>query len=87
MGNPLLTCVVTAEPLANFSEIVRILPDGREEQVANISNPMGVREFQMTYTFMNVRFPRDDGAVFECRSSNANGPEAESITIIVQGEI
>ena len=82
----ILTCIVTAEPLANFSEIVRITSDG-EEVVTNISNSMGDRTFQGTYLFENVRFPQDDGAMFECRSSNANGLEAESITIIVQGEL
>ena len=86
MGNLLLTCIVTAEPLANFSEIVRITSDG-EEVVANISNSMGDRTFQVSYLFERVRFPQDDGARFECRSSNANGPEAKSITIIVQGEL
>ena len=86
-GNPLLTCTVTAEPSANFSEIVRIFPDGKEELVANASNPTGMREFSVTYPFPSVRFPQDDGAVFECRSLNANGPEDESITIIVQGEL
>ena len=84
--NTILTCIVTGEPLANFSEIVRITSDG-EEQVANVSNSMGDRTFEVTYLFENVRFPQDDGAVFECRSSNANGPEAESITITVQGEL
>ena len=86
-GDLLLRCIITAEPFANFSEIVRITSDGAEEVVANMSNPTGEREFQVTYLFMNVRFPWDDGARFECRSSNANGPEAVPVTIIVQGEI
>ena len=85
-GNLLLRCIITAEPSANFSEIVRITSDG-EELVANVSNPTGMREFLVTYTFPSVRFPQDDGAVFECRSLNTNGPEAASITIIVQGEL
>ena len=86
MGNPLLICIITAEPLANFSEIVRITSDG-EEVVANISNSMDNRTFQVTYLFERVRFPRDDGTMFECRSSNGNGPQATSITITVQGEL
>ena len=81
--NTILTCVVTAETLANFSEIVRI---GDREVVANVSNSMDDRTFQGTHLFSTVRFPRDDGAIFECRSSNANGPEAVRITITVQGE-
>jgi hypothetical protein len=86
--DPILTCVVTAAPSANFSEIVRIFPDGGEDMVANMSNPAGEREFTLSYTFMNVRFPRDDGAVFECRSINANGPaDPGRITITVQGEL
>ena len=84
--NTILTCIVTAEPLANFSEIVRITSDG-EEVVANISNSMDDRTFQVAYLFERVRFPQDDGAMFECRSSNAKGPGAESITITVQGEL
>ena len=86
-GDPLLMCIVTAEPSANFSEIVRILPDGGEELVANMSNPTGDRQFQVTSILMNVKFQRDDGATFQCRSLNANGPEAVNITIIVQGEL
>ena len=81
-----LTCIVTAEPSANFSEIVRIRSDG-EELVANVSNPTGMREFEVTYTFTSVRFPRDDRARFLCRSSNANGFAELSITIVVQGEL
>ena len=88
-GDLLLRCIITAEPFASFSEIVRITSNGAEEVVANMSNPTGEREFQVTYHFMNVRFPQDDGAKFECRSSNANGPEAVpvTITVIVQGKI
>jgi hypothetical protein len=86
-GDPILECIVTAEPSANFSEIVRITSDG-EEVVANVSNPMGDRQFPLRYTFRNVRFPQDDQAMFECRSINANGPaEPERITITVQGEL
>ena len=81
-----LRCIVTAEPLANFSEIVRITSDG-EEVVANASNSMDKRTFEVSYTFKSVRFPQDDGAMFECRSINANGLEAEPVTIIVQGEL
>ncbi len=55
--------------------------------VANISNPAGEREFTLSYTFRNVKFPRDDRAVFECRSINANGPANVSITLTVQGEL
>ena len=84
--NTILTCVVTAESLANFLEIVRIRSDGDRKVVANVSNSMDDRTFQGTYLFSTVRFPRDDGAIFECRSSNANGPEAVRITITVQGE-
>ena len=82
-----LTCTVTAEPSANFSEIVRIFPDGSEELVTNASNPTGMREFQVAHPIPNVKFSRDNGAVFECRSLNANGPEDESITILVQSEL
>ena len=84
--NTILKCMVTAEPLTNFLEIVRITSDG-EKVVANVSNSMDNRTFQGTYLFPTVRFPQDDGAIFECRSSNANGPEAVRITITVQGEV
>ena len=86
--NTILRCIVTAEPLANFSEIVRITSDGEEVvPVANVSNSMDERTFEVSYTFKRVRFPQDDRVMFECRSINANGPEAEHITIVVQGEL
>ena len=85
-GNTLLTCTITAEPTANSSQIVRILPDGEQIVVANGFNPNGDREFQVQYMFNRVRFPADDGAFFQCRSTNDNGPNATNLTIIVQGE-
>ena len=86
-GNPLLTCTVTAVPAANFSEIVRIFPGGREEVLTNATNPDDDREFSLAYSFANVKFPRDNGALFRCRATNANGPEEADVTIIVQGEL
>ena len=83
----LLTCTITAVPTANFSEIVRIMPDGDKEVIANVSNPMGDREFRVEYRLSNVRFARDNRAVFRCRATNNNGEEVEPLTIIVQGEL
>ena len=85
-GNTILTCTITAEPVANSSQIVRIMPDGEQIVVANGSNPYGDRQFQVSYMFSGVRFPADNGALFQCRSTNDNGPNAVNLTIIVQGE-
>ena len=83
----LLTCTITAVPAANFAEIVRILPSEEEEVVANASNPMGDREFQVEYRLKNMRFSRDNGAVFRYRATNANGEQVQDLTIIVKGEL
>ena len=83
---PQLKCTVTAVPPANNPEIVRIFSDGTEEVVANVTNPDGERELLLRHVLEGVRFPEDDGAIFECRAINANGEAVERVTIIVQGE-
>ena len=85
--NALLTCTITAEPVATFSEIVRIMPSGENDSLSSSNNPMGDRQFLLRYTFENARFPEDDGAIFQCRATNANGDSARNLTITVQGEL
>ena len=81
-----LTCTTTAQPVANFSEIVRIM-DGDEVVVANQTNDAGDREFMVVYIFDNPAFPDDDGAMFQCRATNDNGLAVEDVMIVVQGEL
>ena len=82
-----LTCTITAQPVANFSEIVRIMPDGDEVVVANQTNDAGDREFMVVYVFENPAFPDDDRAMFQCRATNDNGLAVEDVMIVVQGEL
>ena len=82
-----LTCTVTAQPVGNFSEIVRIMDDGEEIVLRNQTNDAGYREFMVVYVFENPRLQEDDGAVFECRATNDNGLAVVSVTIVVQGEL
>ena len=86
-GSTLLTCNITAVPAANRLEIVRIMPNGEEDMVANVSNPMADREFQVEYRLRNVRFSQDNGTVFQCRATNAIGRQVQDLTITVQGEV
>ena len=86
-GNTQLTCTITAEPVANSSQIVRIMSNGDLVVEAEELNPDGVREFDVTYMFNRVNFPEDDGAIFQCRATNDNGLATQNITIIVQGEL
>ena len=81
-----LRCTIIAQPMANFSEIVRIM-DGDEVVVANQTNDAGDREFMVVYVFESPSFPDDDGAVFQCRATNDNGLAVEYVTIVVQGEL
>ena len=85
--SPQLTCTITAEPLANSSEIVRIMPNGQEQVLLRDDNPMDHREFMLIVTIRRVRFPQDDRALFQCRVTNANGVQVQSLTITVQGEL
>ena len=86
-GNLVLTCTIIAEPTANFSEIVRIMPNGEKNSLNSNNNPMGDRRFLLDFMFRNARFPQDDGAIFQCRATNANGEAARNLTITVQGEL
>lgn len=86
-GTPQLKCTVMAVPPANNSEIVRIFPDETEEVLANVTNPDGERELRLRHVLEGVRFPEDDGAIFECRAINANGEAVERVRITVQGEL
>ena len=86
-GNTLLTCTITAEPVANFSQIVRIIPNGEPAVLAEELNPDGDRKFELTYMFNRVNFPDDDGAEFQCRATNDNGLNTQNIMITVQGEL
>ena len=70
--------MITAQLIANFSEIVRIM-DGDQVVVANQTNDAGDREFMVVYVFESPAFPDDDGAVFECR--------VERVTTVIQGEL
>ena len=85
--NTLLTCTITAEPVANSSQIVRIIPNREPDVLAEELNPDGDREFQVTYMFNRVNFPDDNGAEFQCRSTNDNGLATQNIMITVQGEL
>ena len=78
----LLTCTIIAEPMANFSEIVCIMPSGEEISLISDNNPLGDT---LQYTFENATFPRDDRALFQCRAINANGEAVQNLTITVQG--
>ena len=80
-----LRCTITAEPLANFSEIVRIVPNGEDDVLVNSSNPNDDRQFALSVTIIRPKFQQDNGAMFVCRATNANGPAEDDITIIIQG--
>ena len=86
-GTTFLRCTVTAEPTANSSQIVRIMPNGQQMVVANQNNSDGERVFEVAFMFEKVRFQRDDGALFQCQATNDNGPAAGNLTITVQGEL
>ena len=83
--NVLLICTITAEPLTNFSEIVRIMPNGEDDVLANSSNPNDLRRFSLSTMITRTKFQRDNGAMFVCRATNANGPGEDDITITVRG--
>ena len=85
--NTLLTCTITAEPAVNSSQIVRIIPNREPDVLAEEPNSDGVREFEVTYIFNRVNFPKDDGAEFQCRATNDNGLATQNIMITVQGEL
>ena len=82
-----LTCTITAQPVANYSEIVRIMDNGKQVVLDNQTNDAGDREFVVRTVLDNPAFPEDDGAVFECRAINDNGIAVENVTIVVQGEL
>ena len=85
-GMQTLTCTVTAQPVATFAEIVRFTSTGERMVVANDSNVAGDMEFRLRHPF-TAQFPEDDGALFQCRAENANGPDSVNVTIMVQGEL
>ena len=82
-----LTCTITAQPMANSSEIVRIMDNGDQIVLANQTDDVGIREFIVTYILENPAFPEDDGAVFQCRTTNDNGLAVENVMLVVQGEL
>ena len=85
LGSTLLTCTITAEPVADSAQIVRNMANGEQVVVSNQTNPTGEREFQVTYMFNNVRFPEDDEALFQCQGTNDDGLATQNLTITVQG--
>ena len=85
--NLLLSCTVTAEPLADSGQIVHIQDNGMEVVIATGNNTDSRRMFTVTGTVRRFRFPQDNGTVLQCRATNDNGPEMVNVTVVVQGEL
>lgn len=79
-----LTCNVMAVPVANFTEVVRLV-GGDRIQLVNDTNERMLTTFTVMYSFTPV-FPDDDGALFQCLSVNDNGVATGNSILTVQGE-
>ena len=81
-----IICVITAQPIANFFQLVHILDDGMEVIVATENNSNSHRRFSVAFLLRNPTFPEDDGAVYQCQATNDIGLAVLNVTIVVQGE-
>ena len=82
----ILRCIITAQPVANFSQIAHILDNGTQVIVATENNPNSDRSFTVVYLLRNPMFPEDDGAVYQCQAANDNGVAVLNVIIVVQGK-